>query len=79
VLSIVSSEDFVSHATQSSQGTKMPRADWKVLVKYPILVPPKDILNKRNEFMQGIVDMLKNIISPTATCGGRATCCCRAW
>ena len=62
VLSIVSSEDFVSHATQSSQGTKMPRADWKVLVKYPILVPPKDILNKHNDFMRDIVGMLKNLI-----------------
>jgi len=62
VLSIVSSEDFVSHATQSSQGTKMPRADWKVLVKYPILVPPQDILNKHNDFMQDIVGMIKNFI-----------------
>ena len=62
VLSCVSSEDFVSHATQSSQGTKMPRADWKVLVKYPILVPPKDILNKHNDFMRDIVGMIKNLI-----------------
>jgi len=62
VLSIFSSEDFVSHATQSSQGTKMPRADWKVLVKYPILVPPKDMLNKHNDFMRDIVDMLKFLV-----------------
>ena len=32
-LSCVSSEHFVEYATITSQGTKMPRADWKVLVK----------------------------------------------
>jgi type I restriction enzyme S subunit len=31
VLACVSSEEFVSHATQTSQGTKMPRANWDVL------------------------------------------------
>lgn len=38
-----SSQEFVGHATQTANGTKMPRADWTVLKKW--LVPiPKAIL-----------------------------------
>jgi len=44
VLCCVSSEEFVAHATQTSNGTKMPRANWNVLVKYPIAIPPEPIL-----------------------------------
>ena len=61
-LSCVSSEDFVNHATQTSQGTKMPRANWDVLVNYQILIPPKDILKKHSDFMQDIVGMIQNLI-----------------
>ncbi|MFZ1381752.1 MAG: hypothetical protein WAS54_03070, partial [Scrofimicrobium sp.] len=34
-----SSAEFVAYATQTSNGTKMPRADWKVLGKWPLAVP----------------------------------------
>jgi type I restriction enzyme, S subunit len=40
VLAVVSSETFVQHAVQTSQGTKMPRANWRVLERYPVPVPP---------------------------------------
>lgn len=33
VMTCVSSEAFVEHATRTSQGTKMPRANWDVLTK----------------------------------------------
>lgn len=62
VLSSVSSEDFVNHATQTSKGTKMPRADWGVLVKYPILLPPQDILIRHNDFVHDTVELIKTLI-----------------
>jgi type I restriction enzyme S subunit len=37
---LTSSDAFVAHAVQTSNGTKMPRADWKVLRDYPIALPP---------------------------------------
>lgn len=40
VVFTASSPEFVAHATQTSNGTKMPRADWKVLGKWPLAVPP---------------------------------------
>jgi len=62
VLACVSSEEFVSHATQTSQGTKMPRADWKVLIKYPVVIPPPPILTRFDEFMRDVVNQIRNMI-----------------
>jgi len=62
VLACVSSEEFVSHATQTSQGTKMPRADWKVLIKYPVVIPPLSLLMRFDEFMKDVVNQIQNMI-----------------
>jgi type I restriction enzyme S subunit len=43
VLSLTSSDAFVAHAVKTSNGTKMPRADWKVLREYPLAIPPSDL------------------------------------
>jgi type I restriction enzyme S subunit len=61
-LGCVSSEDFVAHATQSSQGTKMPRANWDVLTKYPVAVPPKPNLSQFSIFVEDIVTQIHNLI-----------------
>jgi type I restriction enzyme S subunit len=44
-----SSADLVAHATQTSNGTKMPRADWKVLGRWPVAVPPTTIAESFTE------------------------------
>lgn len=62
ILSIVSSVEFVDHATQTSQGTKMPRANWKVLIKYPVMIPSSSILQKFNIIVKDIVNSINNII-----------------
>jgi type I restriction enzyme S subunit len=62
VLGCVSSVEFVSHATQTSQGTKMPRANWKVLVQYPLMIPPKQILGQFNAFMDNVVNHTRNLM-----------------
>ncbi|MDA0834867.1 MAG: restriction endonuclease subunit S [Planctomycetota bacterium] len=59
VVCCVSSDDFVRHATQTSQGTKMPRANWDVLVKYPLPIPPDDLLNHFNETISDVVGTLR--------------------
>jgi type I restriction enzyme S subunit len=65
VLSCVSSEDFVDHATQTSQGTKMPRANWNVLIKYPLPLPPCPLLEEFNTFVNNIVDEIQNLVFKT--------------
>ena len=62
VLACVSSEEFVAHATQTSQGTKMPRANWDVLIKYPVVIPPLPLLYQFNEFVQNTLAQIHNLI-----------------
>ena len=61
-LSYVSSEHFIEYATITSQGTKMPRADWKVLVKYPVIIPPEQITQRFSSFVRDVVDQIQNLI-----------------
>ncbi len=62
VLSCVFSEDFVNQATRTSQGTKMPRANWDVLVKYPVLIPPKPLLEQFNQTTKDFVELIQNLL-----------------
>src|SRR5690606_28605493 len=62
VLACVSSEAFVAHATQTSQGTKMPRANWKVLIEYPVVLPPTDLLARSESLCGDLVDQIHNMI-----------------
>jgi type I restriction enzyme S subunit len=62
VLACVSSEEFVAHATQTSQGTKMPRANWDVLIKYPVVIPPPPLLYQFNELVQNTLAQIHNLI-----------------
>ena len=61
-LSCVSSERFIEYATTTSQGTKMPRADWKVLVKYPAIIPPDQITQRFSSFVRDIVNQIQGLI-----------------
>lgn len=62
VLACVSSEAFVSHATQTSQGTKMPRANWEVLTKYPLPVPPAPLLSEFSAVLDDTVALIQSLI-----------------
>jgi len=62
VLGCVSSDEFVAHATQTSQGTKMPRANWDVLLKYPVALPPPALLAQFNTFVQDAVGLVENLV-----------------
>ena len=61
-LACVSSEQFIAYATATSQGSKMPRSDWNVLVKYPILLPPDQITQRFSSFTYEVIDKIQNLI-----------------
>lgn len=58
---VLSSADFVAHAMQSSTGSKMPRANWSALLKYPILIPSRSINANFSEFVLNIIDQLRTL------------------
>ena len=61
VLFCVSSDEFVAHSVQTSNGTKMPRANWKVLVKHPVPIPPANLHGRFSELVMKIVEMTQNL------------------
>lgn len=62
VLCCSSSDKFVDYATQTSNGTKMPRADWKVLRNYPVLIPSDRLLSDFNSLVLGVVNQARNLM-----------------
>ncbi|NUQ78028.1 MAG: restriction endonuclease subunit S [Polyangiaceae bacterium] len=61
-VAVTSSDEFVSHATQTSQGTKMPRANWDVLRRYPVVVPPEPLLSTFNDFVTQSVKLIHALL-----------------
>ena len=57
VLGCMSSDGFVARATTSSQGTKMPRANWEVLRREPLPLPPEPILSRFNSIVDPSTDI----------------------
>jgi type I restriction enzyme S subunit len=62
ILTCVSSDDFVRQATQTSQGTKMPRANWDVLCRYPVALPDRSLLDRFNSLITPMVELIQNLV-----------------
>jgi type I restriction enzyme S subunit len=60
LLMLVSSDPFVANTAQSMrEGSKMPRADWKLMQNYPLLLPPHSLLSAFNAIIHSVVQQLK--------------------
>lgn len=60
VLLTVSSDAFVAAASQGmKEGSKMPRADWDLLLKYPVPIPTEKALADFNQLIEPIMQQLK--------------------
>ena len=62
VLMTMSSSDFVDHAVTTSNGTKMPRADWKVLRLWPVLLPDQSVLQQFHAFVSPMLDEMSALM-----------------
>jgi type I restriction enzyme, S subunit len=65
VLCIVSSDEFVRRATQTSQGTKMPRANWDILTSYPVALPPQSVNFRFDELVRDVITQIGNLVFRT--------------
>ncbi|MGD9803450.1 MAG: restriction endonuclease subunit S [Hyphomicrobiaceae bacterium] len=57
VLAVTSSDRFVAHSVQTSNGTKMPRASWAVLAKYPVPMPVATVCDQFQKYVMAGVEM----------------------
>jgi type I restriction enzyme S subunit len=62
VLMTVSSDEFIAEATQTMrEGSKMPRADWKLMTQYRLLLPPCGLLDSFSVTVSTITDQLRTL------------------
>ena len=62
VLMTVSSDDFVAVTAQTmKEGSKMPRADWKQMQQYLVLLPPHGLLNSFESVIHPLVEQLRTL------------------
>lgn len=59
VLATVSSDAFVAEATQSANGTKMPRANWSVLLGYKTPLPSPEVRDQFNSIIMNMVMFIR--------------------
>ena len=62
VLMTVSIDEFIANTSQAmKEGSKMPRADWKQMIQYPVILPPDGLLADFTETITSITDQLRNL------------------
>jgi len=60
ILLTVSSDEFVAVTAQTMrEGSKMPRADWKQMQQYLVLLPPNGLLKSFESVTQPLIEQLK--------------------
>ncbi len=60
--SVAFSKAFVDVATATSNGTKMPRANWEVLSAYPVAVPSVALLERFNDLFSHSVEQCRALM-----------------
>jgi type I restriction enzyme, S subunit len=62
VLAIASCDDFIAHASASANGTKMPRANMDVLMRYPVPRPTESVGQAFEEAAKPLTELAKQLI-----------------
>ena len=63
VTACVSSDAFVAEASATSNGAKMPRANWEVLKRFPVVIPTKDITQKFSGVFENVISQQQVLIA----------------
>jgi type I restriction enzyme S subunit len=58
-LQVVFTDEFVEIATNSSTGSKMPRANWSILKNYRIPFPPEELVENYNKHFEIIIQKIE--------------------
>lgn len=53
----------MAHASATSNGAKMPRANWNVLAEYGVVIPPNNLAERFNKTFCALVNQQQVLIS----------------
>jgi type I restriction enzyme S subunit len=60
---LVSSDEFVAHASATANGSKMPRANWDVMMNFPVVLPPPSILESFSALVEPWIACQQSLVS----------------
>ena len=67
VVGCVSSDDFVALATATSNGSKMPRANWTILAEHHIATPPLTVARQFSAVIESAIAKMQTLVFQTQT------------
>lgn len=62
VVGLVSSDQFVAHASATANGAKMPRGNWDVMMQFPVVVPPAQVLARFDAIVRPWLNEQRNLV-----------------
>jgi type I restriction enzyme S subunit len=62
VVACVSSDEFVAHATATSNGSKMPRANWHVLKDYDVVAPAGESAQRFSRLLSDAISEQQTLV-----------------
>jgi type I restriction enzyme S subunit len=62
LVACVSSDAFVAEASATANGAKMPRANWDVLKKYPVVIPKGEVADKFSALFADVIAQQQTLI-----------------
>jgi type I restriction enzyme, S subunit len=67
VLGYISSSAFVDYTDAGSDGTRMPRTNWHVMGRYPVVIPDPVVAQRHTEIVRSWLDQIGNNIHESRT------------
>jgi type I restriction enzyme S subunit len=62
IVGCVSSDDFVALANATSNGSKMPRANWNVLAEHLITIPPSTVARQFSAVIEPAIAQMQTLV-----------------
>lgn len=62
VVGCVSSDDFVALATATSNGSKMPRANWTILAEHQVTIPPSTVARQFSAIIEPAIAQMQTLV-----------------
>ena len=62
VVACVSSDAFVAEASATANGAKMPRANWNVLKKFPVVIPKGEVAERFTTLVTDIISQQQALV-----------------
>lgn len=62
VIACVSSDEFVAHAVATSNGSKMPRANWGVLEQLDVVIPTGEVAAQFSALLTDIIGQQQTLV-----------------